>query len=67
VVLVTSTCPPCPAAFTRAQLVSAGGEAGMEFPPEPRQHGKWLDITGALLQAVHHGLRSDHGIFGENT
>ena len=39
-----------------AQLVSAGGQAGMEICPEPRQHGKWPS-TRVLWQAVHHGLR----------
>jgi hypothetical protein len=38
------------------QFVSAGGEAGMEVTPEPRQHGNWPG-TGILWQAVHHGLR----------
>jgi hypothetical protein len=39
------------------QLVSAGGQAGVEIPPEPRQHGNWPP-AGILWQAVHHGLRS---------
>jgi hypothetical protein len=38
------------------QLVAAGGQAGMEIPPEPLQHGEWPG-TGILWQAVHHGLR----------
>jgi hypothetical protein len=28
------------------QLIGAGGQAGMEIAPEPRQHGERLDITG---------------------
>ena len=50
------------------QLISAGGQAGMEVPAEPRQHGEceWPG-TSVLWQSVHHGLRSNHGIFSENT
>ena len=40
-----------------AQLIGAGGQAGMKITPEPRQHGQGLDISGTILQAVHHGLR----------
>ena len=49
-------------------LIPAGGQAGTELAAEARQHGacKWPG-TGALWQSVHHGLRGDHGIFGENT
>ena len=38
-------------------LISAGGQAGMEIPPEPRQHGEWPGTSGIIWQAVHHGLR----------
>jgi len=48
------------------QLIRAGGQAGTEICPEPRQHGQGLDIGGRLKQAVHHGLRGDHVSFGEN-
>jgi hypothetical protein len=30
------------------KLIGAGGQAGMEFPPELRQHGEWLDIGGMV-------------------
>ena len=30
------------------QLIRAGGQAGMEIQPEPRQHGERLDISGML-------------------
>jgi hypothetical protein len=40
-----------------AQLIGAGGQASVEIQPEPRQHGQGLDISGTILQAVHHGLR----------
>ena len=38
-------------------LVPAGGQAGMEIQPEPRQHGGWPGTDG-ICQAIHHGLRS---------
>ncbi len=40
------------------QLISAGGQAGMKVPAEPRQHGEceW-PCAGILWQSVHHGLR----------
>jgi len=39
-----------------AQLIGAGGQASVEIQPEPRQHSEGLDISGTILQAVHHGL-----------
>ena len=36
-------------------------------PREARQLRERLDITGIFQQAVHHGLRYDHGFFGEYT
>jgi hypothetical protein len=48
------------------QLIGAGGQAGMEVQPEPRQQGERLDTGGVALQAVHHGLRCDPLSFGEN-
>ncbi len=40
-----------------AQLIGTGGQAGMELPPEPRQHGGW-PAASILWQPFHHGLRS---------
>jgi len=45
------------AALGLALFISAGGQAGMEFPAEPCRHRGWPG-TGILWQAVHHGLRS---------
>lgn len=49
------------------QLITAGGQSAMEIQPGPRQHGERPDINGMLNPAIHHGLRCDHGSFGENT
>jgi hypothetical protein len=39
------------------QLIIASGQALVKLTPELRQHGGRLDTAGAVLQAVHHGLR----------
>jgi hypothetical protein len=43
------------------QLIGAGSQAGMEIQSEPRQHGKCPGTGGIIWQAIHHGLRYDHG------